>query len=112
MADAGVIIFNAHNWIINNMTITVMEALLSAIFFVLQIFTLGLIVYIWQSKVRKQEETERDVKEVKTELNDIKYNYLDRFDKVNVNITAITVKVDNALDSLEYIKSRIDRKDN
>lgn len=115
MVDAGIII----NYLINflKMNITLLEVLASGIFGLLQLVTLGLIVYIWQTAAKRTEQNSGDIRELQVEVGEIKYNYIDRFDKVGVNIgevhtqvAEVRVDVTNIKKSMDYIITKIDKQ--
>lgn len=115
MVDAGIIV----NYLINflKMNITLLEILASGIFGLLQLITLGLIVYIWQTAAKRTEQNSDDIRELQVEVGEIKYNYIDRFDKVSGNIgevhtqvAEVRVDVTNIKKSMDYIITKIDKQ--
>jgi len=115
LVNAGFIISNLINYV--NMNITLLEVLASGIFGLLQVVTLGLIVYIWQTGVKRTDQNGEDIRSLQIDVGEVKYNYLDRFKDVgdsiggvHTEVAAVKVQVSNLSKSVEYIITKIDSK--
>lgn len=77
----------------------IIAIIVSVVLFIFNIL-LGIIAYLLKSKI---EAMETDVKNTKSEMKEIKDNYLDRFEKLNKNINDSKIEIVKELSKI-YLK--------